>query len=105
MFRDPPFEESSDVIAVPFLHHQVAVAAQAMVLEPQMDGSHACLNEIIDGAVVVHGPGRRLRCHDSNGYQCQVGKTPRRLFLNETIRQPRLLSLTDFAPQFSWAFE
>src|ERR1700757_3380994 len=70
-----------------------------------MDGSHACLNEIVDGAVVVHGPGRRLRCHDSNGYRCQVGKTPRRLFLDEAVRQPRLLSLADFAPQFSWAFE
>ena len=53
--RDPALDHRRDVVAVGLEHHRVAVAVDAVILQPQMLDGAAGLGEVIDHAVVVGG--------------------------------------------------
>src|SRR2546422_9809463 len=78
VFLDPFVHESRDLQIVLLDHHHMAVTTDTLVLEPHVLGLHACLVEVLRGAVVVSLVIRSFCGHDHYWDVLQVDELPRR---------------------------
>src|SRR5262245_21081827 len=89
----PGGDDLSDVVAVLFQHHQMAIAADANIVELDEVHVHAGLFEVTDGAVVVRRIERRFRGNVENGTVPNGDQLFRGFLLTPAARQIRTVGL------------